>query len=98
MDTAHMKKEKMLLFAVNSDVIVFSLSGHSAHFLQPVDYTFFMLLKMFNHGACKMWMLKKETRNITHLQYGELLSQPWARAAVVGKSISGFLSHWNISL
>jgi hypothetical protein len=90
MDTAHINEEEMLQFAVNNDVIIFCLPSHSAHFVQPLDCTFFMLLKMFNHGACQMWMLKKETRNITHLQFGELLSQAWARAAFVGNATSGF--------
>jgi hypothetical protein len=34
MDTARMNEEEMLLFAVNSDVIIFTLSDYSAHFLQ----------------------------------------------------------------
>jgi hypothetical protein len=59
MGTAYMNEEEMLLFAVNNDVVIFSLSGYSAHFLQPIDYTFFMLLNMFNHGGCQMWILKK---------------------------------------
>jgi hypothetical protein len=49
---------------------------------------------LYNHylfyDACQTWMISKEQRKTTRLQFGQLLAKVWERAAITGNSVSGF--------
>src|SRR5215470_18059766 len=62
----------------------------TTHFLQPLDRSFFKLLKSTFNQACGTWIRNHPGRGITKLPFGNLFAEAWGRAATVSTGVSGF--------
>lgn len=79
-----------LEFAESNDVILLSLPSHTTHMLQPLDRSVFKALKSAYSTVCNNWLKANPSRKIGRLQFGQLLSEAWGKAASHKNAISGF--------
>lgn len=87
---SHCNSPGMLEYAEEHDVILLCLPSHTTQFLQPLDRAFFKSLKLHFNNACNGYIRANPTRKISRLQFGQLLSQAWSKAATVENAVSAF--------
>jgi hypothetical protein len=87
---SHCSDVNVLDFAAENNVIILCLPGHTTHYLQPLDRSFFKPLKIFWQQALKNSIHSNPGRKITRLQSGKFLSTAWYQAAKVGNGSAGF--------
>lgn len=88
--TSHCNSVEMLEFAAANDICLFTLPSHTTHYLQTLDRSVFKSLKTYYYEACRMWLKLNPGRRLTRLQFGELLSTAWSRAATYDNAVAGF--------
>ncbi|XP_057653938.1 uncharacterized protein LOC130892510 [Diorhabda carinulata] len=89
---SHCNSVEMLEYADEHNVILFCLPGHTTQFLQPLDRCFFKSLKAFWNKACNTFVKANPGRKISRMQFGQLLSEAWSKAATVDNAVSAFKS------
>lgn len=88
--TSHCNLCEMLEFAQENGIIMLCLPPHTTHYLQPLDRAVFKSLKTYYYSACNNFIKTNPGRKIGRLQFGQLLAESWAKAAVPKNAISGF--------
>ncbi|XP_050298737.1 uncharacterized protein LOC126737743 isoform X3 [Anthonomus grandis grandis] len=88
----HCSSSEMLEYADEHGVIPLCLPSHTTQFLQPLDRCFFKSLKAFFNNACNTFIRTNPTRKINRLQFGQLLTKAWSKAATVENAVSAFRS------
>ncbi|XP_056641505.1 uncharacterized protein LOC130448245 [Diorhabda sublineata] len=89
---SHCNSVEMLEYADEHNVILFCLPGHTTQFLQPLDMCFFKSLKAFWNKACNKFVKANPGRKISRMQFGQLLSEAWSKAATIDNAVSAFKS------
>lgn len=94
--TSHMSVSALELASANN-IILICFPSHTSQYLQPLDRSFFGLLKHYFKEACQSWMAKHFKPNIlqprpgqARVQFGELLCKTWDQAATLENATSGF--------
>lgn len=87
---SHCNSVEMLEFAAENDICLFTLPSHTTHYLQTLDRSVFKSLKLFYYEACRVWLKRNPGRRLTRLQFGELLSTAWSKAATFENATAGF--------
>ncbi|XP_060806689.1 uncharacterized protein LOC132903177 [Amyelois transitella] len=88
--TSHCNSVEMLEFATDNDICLFTFPSHTTHYLQTLDRSVFKSLKAFYYEACRIWLKRNPWRRLTRLQFGELLSTAWSKAATYDNAVNGF--------
>ncbi|XP_063221784.1 uncharacterized protein LOC134530668 [Bacillus rossius redtenbacheri] len=88
--SSHCNSVEVLEFADENDIILLCLPSHTTHYLQPLDRAVFKSLKHHFYTACSKWLTNHPNRKITRIQFGELLSETWGKAATPENAIAGF--------
>lgn len=87
---SHCNSVEVLEFADENDIILLCLPSHTTHYLQPLDRAVFKSVKHYFYTACAKWLTNHPNRKLTRIQFGELLSETWGKAATPENAIAGF--------
>ena len=86
----HTKNLTTIDYACDNGVVILSLPPHTSHKLQPLDRSFFKLLKSAFNAACSTWLQNHPGRRITVDKLGELFNTAYLKAATIENAVSGF--------
>jgi hypothetical protein len=75
--STHVSDPDTLQYALDNNVIMILIPPHTSHYIQPLDRSFFRLLKVHYYSACNSRIKKNPARGITEFQFGMYLSQAW---------------------
>ena len=81
---------EMLEFAEENGIIMLCLPPHTTHYLQHLDRAVFESLKTHYYAACNNFIKINPSKKIGRLQFGQLLAESWAKAAIATNAMSGF--------
>ena len=72
-------------------VTILCLPAHCSHELQPLDKSFFKPLKVYWNEAVDKFRRQYPGRSLGKLQFPEIFSESWYRAATPKNAVSGFV-------
>ena len=79
-----------ILFARDNGVVMLTFPPHCTHRLQPLDRTFFRLLKAGYLRECDNWMTCHKGRPITQFDVIKLFSKAYNTSPTVASASNGF--------
>ncbi|XP_030749232.1 uncharacterized protein LOC115877213 [Sitophilus oryzae] len=79
-----------LEYAKKHGVVLLCTPPHCTHRIQPLDVSFFGPLSNYYNQAITKWMKANPARTVTAFQVGQLFSEAYEKAAVMGNAVSGF--------
>ncbi|XP_030766578.1 uncharacterized protein LOC115890479 [Sitophilus oryzae] len=79
-----------LEYAKRHGVVLLCTPPHCTHRIQPLDVSFFGPLSNYYNQAITKWIKTNPARTVTAFQVGQLFSEAYEKAAVMGNAVSGF--------
>ena len=86
------KTLEVINFAKEHGVILVTFPPHCTHRLQPIDRTFFKLLRASYSRVCNNWLVSHRERAITHFEVIPLFYEAYNATSTVQSAVSLFLA------
>ena len=77
--------------AADAEIVMFCLPPHSTHVAQPLDVSFFRLLKVYWSEACHKYMQENPGHVVTKYSFSPLFAEAWYKDIYPGNLVAGFV-------